>query len=249
MTPQFRFTIISQPAGIQGTDLLELKEQCIELCRRATGGPRWRTFHEGREAWTKYYETVGTRVNDFDRLSLAFDGSTLVHMSAAHVIPAGAWTVVWLHTVMSDPDNQHVGLLAKAMEGMFAPAWVQTLSGRLALAIRTPNPVVYEAARKLAPRLFPSVRIYPDISPSGLAAIPPQEIQDLARSVAARLSPDCLFLINSFVIKGYYREYEGQFGDVDFPAGDAGVRGYFDRNVQRGERDGILILVAISRER
>jgi hypothetical protein len=68
----------------------------------------------------------------------------------------------------------------------------------------------------------------------------------MASALAKRLSPDCEWDDEHFVIRGYYRRFGPLYShEVQFPCRVAGTRDYFARNVHLDTQDGLLVICAV----
>lgn len=247
----FRIEVINDPPGLPEERQRELIESFIELSARTTGGADWRTYRPALDGWREYYNSPGARPQDFERLILIYDGDMFIHFTAVVRIEHASEPLLFIRSGFTHNDYHGTGLLKTAILTIFSPIWLQELTDsypKTTIAIRTANPVVYEAARHLVEHLGSQstaieFSIFPEILPGGALAPVPQQIVDLAQRTVAIVSPGSTFLPELFVSKGYYKQFGPLYKESDFPCRNPATREFFERWVDHSNQDGILILV------
>jgi hypothetical protein len=252
----FRFEIITDPPSLPAERHRELIDAFVELSARTTGGADWRSYRPALDGWREYYNAPGARPQDFERLVLAYDGDMLIHFTAVvryELTPCEP--LIFIRSGFTHNDYHGTGLLKTAVFTIFSPAWLQELaasSPKVTIAIRTANPVVYEAARNLVERIGSqspvAFSMVPEILPGGKIAPVPDEVKELAQRTVAVVSPDSVFLPDTFVNKAYYKRYGALYKEAAFPCRNPATQEFFTRWIDYSNQDGILILVQMRRE-
>ena len=252
---EFRFDVITDPPGLPDERRRELLDEFVELSARATGGADWRSYRPALDGWREYYNAPGARPQDFERIVLAYAGDMLIHFTAVaryEITPAEP--LIFIRSGFTHGDYHGTGLLKTAIFTIFSPAWLQELAGsypKVTIAIRTANPVVYEATRNLIEYFGPqspvAFSMVPEILPDAKIASVPDEIKDLAKRTVAIVSPESFFQPDTFVNKAYYKRYGALYKEPVFPCRNPATQEFFNRWIDHSNQDGILILVQMRR--
>jgi hypothetical protein len=253
---EIRFEVLTDPPGLPDERRRDLIDAFVELSARTTGGADWRSYQPAFDGWREYYNSPGARPQDFERLVLAYHGDMLIHFTAvARYELTPSEPLIFIRSGFTHNDYHGTGLLKAAIFTIFSPAWLQELaasSPRVTLAIRTANPVVYEATRSLVERIgcqspF-AFSMVPAILPGGKIAPVPDEVKELAKRTVAVVSPDSVFQPDTFVNKAYYKRYGALYKEAAFPCRNPATQEFFDRWIDYSNQDGILILVQMRRQ-
>jgi GNAT superfamily N-acetyltransferase len=247
--PSYRAEVIPRPAELTAERIEELTQQFSDISWRATGGPDWQSYPPARDGWYGYYCEPGGRPQDYDRLVLVYEGDQLVHFTGLTVFRPDPQDVsfIWVHVAITLPEYQGHGLLRLAIETILDPAWLKGFGRELFFIFRTPNSIVYEAMRNIA-RGFEAdgIRVeawYPEINQAGEMDAIPDEVRRMAIRVAQRISPECEFRPDIFVIRGYYKRYGPLYKEHSFPCQNPATRAYFQRNLDNSNQDGLFIFI------
>src|ERR1044072_950200 len=186
-TPQnFRTIIVNDPANLPESECKELINAFVELSYKTTGGRDWESYRPAIEGWKDYYNAVGARPQDYNRLVLIYDHQTLVHFTGVTLFELEPeHRFVWMRSSMTLKQYHGAGLLKTAILAVLSPEWLRHL-GEVYFIIRTANPIVYEATRNLVrdyaadPDLGLDWNLYPEINDAGELDPVPNEIRDLA---------------------------------------------------------------------
>lgn len=76
----------------------------------------------------------------------------------------------------------------------------------------------------------------------------PQEIRDLARVVVERLSPECPYDDERFIIKGYFKKYGALYQNLDFPCRNPLTQSFFTTALDSTNQDGLLTVSILERQ-
>jgi len=252
----YRLEVVPDPASLPEGRRQELIDAFVELSARSTGGEDWRNYRPAVDGWRQYYSSPGARPQDFQRLILIYDGDLLIHFTGVvqHEL-SPAEPLIFIRSSMTLLEYQGAGLLRTAILSIFSPAWLRELATaypEVTVAMRTANPVVYEAARNLVegyagqPGL--SFSLVPRIEPGARIAPVPERIVDLAQRTVATISPGSTFLPDVFINKAYYKKYGALYKEPTFPCRNPVTQEFFDRWVDYSNQDGILILIQMRRD-
>jgi hypothetical protein len=240
-----RVSLVDQPGALSPSARSELTAKLVDLSWRATAGAAGESYEVGQRGWEAYYGSVGNRVSDYDRMVLVEQDERLLHAMCVQTLRLGDTTLVWIHIAITDPAYHASGLLGLAAAAMFAPGWLGTLPAPRAAVFRTPNPIAYEAVRALAPRLSARAQVYPQIEASGVLSPTPERVRALCQQVSAQLSPGCEFDPETFVLRGYYKQFGALYSSFDFPCRSPGVAKYFSKALDAKGMDGLVIWVEL----
>lgn len=247
----YQLQIIDAPSRLSPSARDKLRADFIEVSCRATGGANWQTYAPARDGWTAYYNCDGGRPEDYERISLAYsaDGQ-LVHFCAVNRLQTEAACLVWFHIAITDPAHQALGILLSSLQALLSPDWLKSLPHPVYVMFRTPNPGVYNAVRTIyrhfVPRGLRSTGCYPQIvSGTQIATVPPGVVA-LARRAVQIISPECEFVSEKFVVKGYFKRFGPLYRDWDFNCHDSNVRAYFNASLDSRNQDGLLVLFGIT---
>ena len=242
----FHTVLIERPSALDPKQCEELTKRLVELSRRATAGVNWREYAPGEHGWIAYYAAPGNRVQDYDRIVFVEDQERILHALCVQTLTLNDYRVIWIHIALTDMSHHDSGLLATAAQSMFSREWLSTLKPPCVAVFRTPNPIAYEAVRTLASRLTPGSRVFPEIDASGQLVPVPDGIRDLVTKLSAELSPRCAFNSETFVLKGYFKDFGALYSDFNFPCRNPAVASYFDRYLDRSNMDGLLAVVQLT---
>jgi hypothetical protein len=250
-----RLELHTSPASLPEAKLLELIDAFVDLSARTTGGEDWRSYRPALDGWRQYYSSPGARPQDYDRLVLIYDEDLLIHFTGViQLMLAPSRPLVFIRSAMTLREYHGAGLLKSAILAVFSPRWLQELAGsseEVFFALRTANPIVYEATRNLvadyAPNPFLEFTMFPQISDGGGLAPMPDEIRAIAQRTVEMTSPGCQFLPETFVNKGYYKMYGALYKEPVFPCRNPVTQEYFNRVVDYSNQDGIIMLIRMRR--
>ena len=248
----YRLEVVSDPKGLGIDRRAALSQEFVDLSLKASGGASWSTYVPGQVGWVNYYQTEGARPQDYDRLAMVYAGDQLAHFLALNVF----WLddthpMLWIHVAITDPAHQGSGLLTMSTRALLAADWLRTVAPVTYPVFRTPNPVVYESMRAFAQNHLGSTELrvrgwFPQISEAGQLQAVPADVRAMAAELAKKLSPDCEWDGEHFVIRGYYKQFGPLYShDTQFPCRVAGTRDYFARNVHLDTQDGLLVICEV----
>jgi len=239
--------LIENPAHLSPEEASRITEDFIGLSWRACGGKDWRNYDTGRSAWTRFYQADGNRPRDFDFIITVYKGLQLIYMTCFQLVKlTPSTTAIWCHLGMTDPQYQGTGNIARTFKEEHLAgtlAFFDKVEGQRFLVARTPNPIVYEVMRRMTKPFMPAGQFFPDIDPSAHIRPIPQRIRELAVRISEKLSSNCYFDPESFVLKGYFKEFGSLYHDYDFPCRNDAVTKYFEEHLDRSNMDGIMIIV------
>ena len=242
-----RLDILTEPASLPKPKCDELIDAFVELSYQTTGGDDWQSYRPAIEGWREYYNAVGARPQDYDRLVLIYDGDLLVHFTGVTRFRLGpSLDFTWMRSSMTLRKHHGGGMLKMAILSVFSPEWLREL-GETCFVVRTANPIVYEATRNLSLGLAASHNLsftwYPEINIAGELDPVPDGIRDLAWRVAKKTCPGCDFIRETFVNKGYFKRFAPLYREPAFPCDNAATKKYFESVVDYSNQDGILVLI------
>jgi hypothetical protein len=151
-------------------------------------------------------------------------------------------TLLWYRAAGTDPRYQGRGAFTVAFDQMVDPDWITTFGPQTYMLYRTPNPVVYEAVRKLWGR-YPEwdARLQPRITPDGgMEPIDDAKAEE-ALAIAGTLWPDCELDTSTFVLKDFLDKYGQDIWRVPMArSSDEGVNRFFAEHIRPGNRDALI---------
>lgn len=247
----YRLEVLTETASLPVSRRQELIDAFVELSARTTGGEDWRSYRPALEGWREYYNAPGARPQDYDRLVLIYDGDQLIHFAGVVELElAPSRPLIFIRSAMTLKEYHGAGLLKSSILTIFSPSWLQSLARsaeEVFFAIRTANPIVYEATRTLLSGLtsHPELEfsLFPEIRDGGRLAPVPEEIRDIAIRTVEKTSPGCVFVPDTFVNKGYFKMYGALYKEPVFPCRNPATQQYFNQVVDYSNQDGILILI------
>jgi len=240
--------VLDRPQEMKPQYAEHLAGAFAEISARATGGKDWQVYSPGQDGWRDYYASPGGRPRDYARLVVGYAGERVVHFTALDVLQIGGYDVIWFHIAITEPEFQGAGVLLKAVAALLDPMWMERFSSTVHVVFRTPNPIVYESLQAIPPPLrWRIVGRYPEIKETGLPEAP-EEIRSFAKAVAARLSPECPYDSERFVIKGYFKKYGALYQNLNFPCRNPVTSSFFKQQLDELNQDGLLTISLLERE-
>jgi hypothetical protein len=245
----YRLEVISTPKSLSAERCQVLSHEFTDLSVRASGGQDWSTYVPGQVGWANYYQTKGARPQDYDRMVLAYSDRQLAHFIALNVFWLDdRYPILWIHIAITDPAHQGFGVLTQSSRALLATDWLKTVAPVTYAVFRTPNPIVYEAMKAFCLEHITGNNLkvrewYPQINEAGQLQAIPEDIRFMASRIAQTLSPECMWDLEHFVIRGYFKKFGPLYSsDMQFPCRVAGTQHYFDQNVHLATQDGLLVI-------
>lgn len=213
------------------------------------------SYQPALEGWRRYYGTRGDRPQDYDRLSLVYANDELVSIAALKLLTTrleAPVDVIWLQLILTAPEFQQTAATVRALSGLLL---ARDFQGRLRggyLVARTPNPLVYEATRRL--RAWANRRseiefssVLPAITAAGELAPVPDAHRAALNDIVGLISRPEKFNRDTFVVSGYYAAFGALYKDYTFACTSPEVRDYFARHVRWDTQDGLFFAVPFRR--
>jgi hypothetical protein len=245
----YRVHIVTEPANLSEEKSKELTDAFVNLACQTTGGEDWQSYRPAHEGWREYYTSPGARPRDFDRIVLIYDEDRLVHFTGVTRFDLDpSHHFVYIRIAMTLKQYHRAGLLRSAVLSIFSPEWMGRI-GEFYFVSRTANPVIFEMTRHFV-RDFSansdlSLTMYPQINDDCELAAMPDEIRDLAVSVAERISPGCGLDPETFLNRGYYKRYGPIYKEPVYYSRNPVTNRYFEQTLDHSNQDGILILIHV----
>jgi hypothetical protein len=242
--------VIARPTELGAEHVAELRRQMVELSVLATcqGELSYRPAVDG---WSRYYTAPGNGPSDYARLSLVYANGDLVSLAALKLMKTRAEPsvdIIWLQLTLTAPEYQRTTATVRALSQLLIDPAFQGELHRGYLVVRTPNPLVYEAARRL--RTWLNKRgilrfqlVIPTIQRDGSISPMPEEHKDKLNEIVSMISRPENFNPDTFVVSGYYRAFGELYKNYNFRCKNEEVRSYFARNVQCATQDGLFIAI------
>ena len=191
-----RVEVLERPASLSPEQRAQLIDEFVKLACQTTGGNEWRSYEPAINGWREYYNGVGARPQDYDRLMLIYDGDLLVHFTGIVLFELEpSLRFIYVRTAMTLKQYHGTGLLKTAILGLLSKEWLRSI-GEAYLILRTANPIVYEATNHLVTNFLagPDLEFicYPTIKSDGGLDFVPEHIRELAMRVAKKTSPDAI---------------------------------------------------------
>jgi GNAT superfamily N-acetyltransferase len=245
---QLTVRLVSDPSSLTPAEKATLNADVADLTYRAVRGDDASEWEAIAAGWRAYYAEAGNRAEDYARLGLVYDGPRLIQFSGFMVVRTPPeCTLLWYHAAVTDPEYQGRGVFAKARDLLADPVWLASHPRPTYLVFRTPNPVIYETARKAAQR-YPDwyAQFHPKIRGDGTIEPVPEEVKDVATRIAMALSPTCTYLRDTFVV----RDFLGKFGEDIYrqtppPSDSAGTNAYFAANLEAARQDALMCVALL----
>ena len=252
MTPaekSYRVHIVTEPASLSEEQSKELTDAFVDLACQTTGGGDWQSYRPAIEGWRQYYTAPGARPRDFDRIVLIYDEERLIHFTGVTRFDLDpSHHFVYIRIAMTLKQYHRTGSLRSAVLSVFSPDWMQQF-GEFYFVSRTANPVIYEMTRSFAREFSDNsnldLTMYPQITGGCELEPMPDEICDLAMSVAEKISPGCGLDPKTFVNKGYYKRFGPIYKEPVYYSRNPVTNRYFEQTLDHSNQDGILILIHV----
>jgi hypothetical protein len=226
----------------------QITDGLIEVTWRAVRGPDPAYFETSFEGWTSFYAETGNRVEDYDRLLLIYIDGRLIHFTGIMSLQLSKeLSIVWAHISATDPDHQGRGVLSRSLAALVDIDWLRSFPGRTYVVCRTPNPLIYEAMRKvigMVPAWEPM--FHPKINADGSVERPAEEARRVAEQIAFRLSPECDFDSETFVMRGFLKKYGEIYREIPPPSRKEGTTRFFDQHIDIGNQDALLVIFEVT---
>jgi hypothetical protein len=245
-----RGELIVSPSELSAERSAELTADIVRLSTLATSQGDL-SYRPALEGWTRYYTTLGDRVQDYHRLSLIYAGQTAISIAALKLFRTKndpQMDVIWLQLILTRPDFQNTAATVRALTQLLADPSLLRQLGRGYLVARTPNPLVYEAARRMGTwigkrGMFEVGAVLPTILPGAQLAPIPSEHAAHLQEIVGMISDPSKFKIETSVVAGYYAAFGDLYKNYDFRCRNAAVREYFARHVRWETQDGFFLAV------
>jgi hypothetical protein len=245
---ELRVRLVPDTAALAPDDAARLSADVADVTYRACRGYDNVEFEAIRLGWITYYDQPGNRVQDYDRLALVYDGDTMVQFSGFMVVPMPPdATLLWYHAAVTDPAYQGTGVFAQARDVLVDPDWLTSFGSSTYLVFRTPNPLVYETARRQAHKLRDWYDgFYPKIVEGGVVEPMSEAVKDLGARIASALSPDREFDRDVFVVRDFLGRYGSDIYRQAPPQSDnAHVNRFFAEELAADNQDALMVIVTL----
>jgi hypothetical protein len=238
-----RIDLIDDPRELPHERAEALNAEVADLAWRACGGPAGRDDPAVRDGWRNYCMKPGGRMQDHDRIVLVWDGDKLVGFNGLVVERMEPdVTLLWYRAAGTDPDYQARGAFSAAFDTMLDPDWVTSFGPPTWWVYRTPNPVIYEAVRRLWSK-YPDWHetLHPKIGPDGGTDPIDADIRAKAIDIATSLWPECELDADRFVLKDFLGKYGRDIWRVPVAeSSDPGVNRFFERYLRPDNQDALM---------
>jgi len=226
----------------------ELREQVIRLSALATSQGDL-SYRPALEGWTRYYATPGDRPQDYHRLSLIYANDELVSLAALKLFKTQKEPqvdVIWLQLILTEPRYQRTAATARVLSQLLVDEDFQAGLTRGYMVARTPNPLVYDAARRLRAwinkrGMLEFSRVLPVIEPNARLQPIPEQHRAHLNEIMSMISRPERFRSDTFVVSGYYEAFGPLYKAYEFRCKDEAIREYFARHVHWESQDGLFL--------
>lgn len=243
--PVYQAKLVACPADLGTAELERIQEALVDLNYRAVRGRDRATYENSRIGWHEYYSRHPIR--DLTRFITVYDGKRLAHFAGWKVLRDDPdLNFIWGVVSVSDPSYQGKGLMASAFPLIADAAWFRSFPPTTYVVARTINPWIYEYMARIA-ALDPAwaASFHPRIAPGATIEEVPPDTRRVAARIAARLSPNCHFDADRFVIRGFLSEFGSIYREPPPDSRVSATSEYFRRHVRYEDQDALLMLYRV----
>jgi hypothetical protein len=216
-----------------------------ELACRACGGEADDEESQAaiRQGWESYCTSPGGRCQDFDRLVLVWHGDEMVGFSGYVVQEIeGGITVLWYKAAGTDPGHQGHGAMGAARDAISDLNWLTSYGSPSWWVMRTPNPLVYDIARKWwagHPDWYS--RYYPKVTDDGDLGPIDEHAKEIGERIAKGMWPECEYDRDKLVLKDFLGEHGKDIWRVKAPISpQPGTQKFFEQNLRSNNEDAMM---------